>query len=153
MTKARKFRQLLHSKNLEFKGNLSELWRQFKLQWKLASLVPNNSQRRILLKRLRTISRRVPCPHNESDILSFGIEILSIPKSKDGCIVEAGSYKGGSTARFSLFAKLAGRRLIVFDSFEGLPENMEKHDKSILGHSIKGWFRGGEFCGALEEVQ
>ena len=48
---------------------------------------------------------------------------------------------------------IAGRKLIVFDSFEGLPENLENHDKSILGHSIKGWFTEGEFCGSLEEVQ
>ena len=65
--------------------------------------------------------------------------MLSIPKDSEGCIVEAGVYKGGSGAKFSIFAKLVGRRLILFDSFESLPKNLENHDKSILGHSIKNW--------------
>ena len=117
-----------------------------KLQWKLASPVSSNSQRQMLMKRLRTISKHVPCPHNES-------EILSIPKDKEGCIVETGSYKGGSTAKFSLFTKLANRQLIAFDPFGGLPENVENHDKSILGHSIRELFVGGKFCGSLEEVK
>ena len=43
----------------------------------------------------------------------MGVAILSIPKDKDGCIVEAGSYKGGSTAKFSLFAKLANREILI----------------------------------------
>lgn len=135
-----------------FKDKLSELLQLSKLQWKLASMIPQNDQKQ-LLKRIREVSKHVPCPHNESDILSFGIEILSIPPKQDGCIVEAGSYKGGSTAKFSLFAKLADRKLVIFDSFEGLPDNTENHDKSIFGYSIQDWFSGGEFCGSLQEVQ
>lgn len=136
-----------------FKDKLSELSKLSKLQWKLASLIPQNDQRQMLLKRMREVSRHVSCPHNESDILSFGIQILSIPPNQDGCIVEAGSYKGGSTAKFSLFGKRAGRKLVVFDSFEGLPDNTENHDRSIFGYSIKDWFSGGKFCGSFEEVQ
>ena len=129
---------------------MAELIALSKLHLKLASLVPDS---KALSKRLNTISRNVDCPHNESEVLSFGIDVLSFPRDIDGCIVEAGAYKGGSTAKISLFAKLAGREFIVFDSFEGLPANTEKHDKSILGHSIKETFAEGKFCGFLEEVK
>ena len=97
-------------------GKVSELIALSKLQLKLASLVPDS---KALSKRLNVISKNIDCPHNESEVLSFGIDILSFPKDKEGCIVEAGAYKGGSTAKISLFAKLAGREFIVFDSFEG----------------------------------
>lgn len=131
-------------------GKMAELILLSKLQWRLASLTPHTQT---ILKRLKSISRNVDCPHNESEVLSFGLEILSFPKDKEGCIVEAGSYKGGSTTKISIFTKLANRRLVVFDSFEGLPCNVEKHDKSILGHSIKELFAKGNFCGSLEEVR
>jgi O-methyltransferase len=45
------------------------------------------------------------------------------------------------------------RRLVVFDSFKGFPPNCEPHKKSILGHSIDGWFREGNFRGTLDEVK
>ncbi|MEJ2672957.1 MAG: TylF/MycF/NovP-related O-methyltransferase, partial [Deltaproteobacteria bacterium] len=73
--------------------------------------------------------------------------------SEKGCIAEAGVFKGGSSAKFSLAAKYAKRELILFDSFQGLPENTELHEQSILGHSITGWFKGGAFCGGMEEVK
>ncbi len=36
-----------------------------------------------------------------------------------------------STAKFSLAAAFAGRELVVFDSFQGLPYNNEPHDRNI----------------------
>lgn len=129
---------------------MSELIALSKLQLKLASLVPDS---KVISKRLNIISKNVDCPHNESEVLSFGIGVLSFPKDKEGCIVEAGAYKGGSTAKISLFAKLTGRELVVFDSFEGLPANTEEHNKSILGHSIKESFAEGKFYGSLEEAK
>lgn len=111
------------------------------------------SQRLPLIKKLYVITKNVNCPHREGQILSFINGIFSIPPDKRGCIVEAGAHKGGSTAKFSIAAKLANRKLVVFDSFEGLPKNEELHDKSILGHSIKGWFGEGDYCGTLEQVK
>lgn len=94
----------------------------------------------------------VDCPHTQDQILQFIISVMSIPHTDEGCIVEAGTYKGGGAAKFSIIAKLLGRRLIIFDSFEGLPQNEENHEKSILGHSIQDWFRGGKFRGTIDEV-
>jgi O-methyltransferase len=80
---------------------------------------------------LYTISYAVDCPHTEREMLSLITTILTTPQKVPGCIVEAGCYKVGSTAKFCLAAKLAHRQLVVFDSFEGLPENQEMHDETF----------------------
>jgi O-methyltransferase len=78
---------------------------------------------------------------------------LSLPSSLEGCIVEAGCYKGGSAAKFSLAAALCGRKLVLFDSFQALPPNIEQHETSILGHSIENLFQGGNYKGTMDEVK
>ena len=105
------------------------------------------------LDKLRRVDARVPSAHNQSHILRFLLEILELPASVPGCIVEAGAFKGGSTAKISLFAAYRQRRVHVFDSFQGLPPNEEAHERSLEGHSIRGWFREGQFAGSLEEVK
>ena len=67
------------------------------------------------------------------EVLAYVTTILKLPKTTEGCIVECGCYKGSSTAKFSLAAKYSGRKLVVFDSFEGIPENDERHGKNIFG--------------------
>ena len=93
------------------------------------------------------------CLHTQEEIISFITAFLAIPPTKEGCIVEAGVYKGGSAAKFSLAAKHANRELVLFDSYQGLPGNDELHDRSILGHSIEGWFNEGAFHGSMQEVK
>jgi O-methyltransferase len=48
---------------------------------------------------------------------------------------------------------MVNRRLVIFDSFAGLPENEEPHQRNIFGRSIKDAFKGGKFRGSLEEVK
>jgi len=135
---------------------LKELWRESlvlaRLQKELAMLIPAEMERRKLLAAFDTISKNVNCPHNLSHILTFVTTLLRLPPGMEGCIVEAGCFKGGSTAKFSLVAKRLRRSLVVFDSFEGLPENSEKHDRTIWGKSIKDWFKPKQFYGSLSEV-
>lgn len=104
-----------------------------------------------IIKQLYVTSYAVICPHTQHQIISFIKTILSIPPDVKGVIVEAGSYKGGSSAKFSLAAKLANRRLFLFDSFEGIPNNKEPHKKSIFGHDL--FFPKGSYCGLLDEVK
>jgi O-methyltransferase len=122
---------------------------------KLAPPMPGlgRAERTQLNGRVAKISRHVECAHDESEVLSFMYAVFGLPKTVEGCMVECGSFKGGSTAKFSIVAKMTGRELVVFDSFEGLPENREEHTDSILGHSVEGWFAGGEFHGLLDEVK
>ena len=124
-----------------------------RLQAQMVAALPVAAERKALLKKLQRVRRHVPCPHNESHVLSFLVPLLRLPQSIEGVIVEAGCFRGGSTAKLSLVAAHLGRQLVVFDSFAGLPPNDEPHEHSILGHSIQGWFKEGAFCGALSEVR
>jgi O-methyltransferase len=135
------------------KGWINEISENTKLQVEFSKLVPSLPEQRELTRRLALISKNVQCAHNSSHVMSFIIEILSIPPETEGCIVEAGCFKGGSAAKFSIFTKKVGRQFVLFDSFEGLPENQEEHAESVQGHSIKDWFRQGNFAGTLDEVR
>lgn len=105
---------------------------------------------RIVYKCYR-ISYSVESPHMENEMIRVIAAIFSIPQSTKSVVVEAGSYKGGSTAKLSLAAALGGRKLIVFDSFEGLPQNQEVHGKNIFGGDA--YFPPGSYAGSLEEVR
>ncbi len=50
--------------------------------------------------------------------------LKAIIEAPPGDVVEAGCWRGGSTAKFSLAADRAGRRLHVFDTFSGVPEEL-----------------------------
>ena len=76
--------------------------------------------------------------------------ILTLPKDHDGVVVEAGCFKGSSTAKFSLAAEIAGRELVVFDSFQGLPEHEEQPSRTIFGKMAS--FTKGSYRGSLTEV-
>lgn len=109
------------------------------------------SERIRLVQKFYIISLNIDCPHTQEEMLGYVLTILTTPSTIKGCFVEAGCYKGGSTAKFSLVAKLANRRLVVFDSFEGIPENDEPHDKNIFGGPAS--FEQGDYCGTLDEVK
>lgn len=97
------------------------------------------------------VSAHLRCEHGEDQILSFVRAVVSIPSETKGCLVEAGCFKGGSTAKFSLAAAVMGRELLVFDSFEGIPDNAEPHEKNIWGGPVR--FSKGDYPGGLEEVK
>jgi O-methyltransferase len=97
------------------------------------------------------ISYKIDCPHTEHELLTIARRILNLGEKVPGVIVEAGAYHGGSTAKLSLVARLCSRPLIVFDSFEGMPENSESHGKSIFGREHH--FPKGSHAVSLEEVK
>ncbi len=124
-----------------------------KLQSKMARHFPSFAEQKEWLNKLKRVDTNVKAAHNQSHILQFLAAILELPDNVKGSIVEAGAYKGSSTAKISLFAAHRQRQLYCFDSFEGLPENNEQHTKSTEGHSIQDWFKAGNFSGSLEEVK
>jgi O-methyltransferase len=71
----------------------------------------------------------------------------------DGDMVECGCFKGGSTATLSILAKILGKRLLVFDSFEGLPEIQaaERVDHQCRSARSCTWLPGAN-RGSLDEV-
>jgi O-methyltransferase len=104
-----------------------------------------------IVNRLYAISRHVNSPHAQQEILQYIQSILSLPSSNKGVLVEVGCFKGGSTAKFSLAADIVERELVVFDSFQGIPETIEPHGKSILGGNSS--FKRGDYCATLDEVK
>lgn len=104
------------------------------------------------LKRFRLVfklwrnTRRIETGTSYKAQAAIAAKLLEIPKSTSGVVVECGCWKGGSTANLSVICQLAGRNLIVYDSFDGLPD-AEANDRYA-----KPEFRGA-FKGPLEEVR
>ena len=97
------------------------------------------------------ISFSVDCPHMEHEMIQVMQAILNTEPHMEGVVVEAGAYKGGSSAKLSLAAALANRTLYIFDSFEGIPEHHEAHGKNIYGGDAH--FPAGSYRGSREEVE
>jgi len=114
-------------------GFFTKLW----LVWKMAR---NN-------RRIVTFSHFL-------EHLMMGTQILRVPRSVEGSVVECGSFKGGSAANLSLVCDLCDRKLEVFDSFAGLPEpsNTDKEHLLVNLQEIHSYEKGA-YCGALPEVQ
>jgi O-methyltransferase len=108
-------------------------------------------ERASIVRRLYAASFSIDSPHTQEEMLTYMRSILAVPRSEQGVVVEAGCYKGSSTAKFSLAAHAAGRELVVFDSFAGLPEHDEPHDRNIFGRPEH--LRAGAYCGTLDEVR
>ncbi|MFC7082328.1 class I SAM-dependent methyltransferase [Halorussus caseinilyticus] len=96
----------------------------------------------LLLARMARNYRSIPAGMRFSEQLLLISEILTLPRSKKGCIVECGCYLGGTTANLSLAAELTDRHVHVFDSFDGMPEDSTPEDAHIVGEGVgseSGW--------------
>jgi hypothetical protein len=62
-----------------------------------------------------------------------------------GDVLECGCFKGYSSCCLSLACQRLGLRLIVADSFHGLPAAMTDDEES--------YYKVGDFCGSLDEVR
>jgi O-methyltransferase len=82
-------------------------------------------------------------------MLSLARAILA-RAGKSPVVLEAGCGFGASTAKLSLAARLAGGSLIACDSFQGIPQNEERH-VHLDGRPIE--FRAGAFRGRLVSVR
>jgi O-methyltransferase len=108
--------------------------------------------RRALVRRVLAVNAGVRCVHAHAEMARIIAAIFAVPARQQGCVVEAGCFKGGSTAKLSLAAQSAGRKLVVFDSFEGLPEHSEPQERTIFGHK-RTHFVEGAYAGQLDEVR
>ena len=130
--------------------------RRARAEWPLMSLqlgrlgTLDYKSRGVLVRRLLDAHEHVQCAHTHEEMVRILKEIFAIPADRPGCIVEAGCFKGGSTAKLSIAAAEVGRRLVVFDSFKGIPDNDEPHDTTIFGDTAR--FAMGSYAGRLSEV-
>jgi O-methyltransferase len=90
--------------------------------------------------------RRIPTGTSYKSHLAMALKILETSPDVPGDIIECGTWKGGSAANLSLVCKLVGRKLKIYDSFEGLPAGDPKDREAQA-------YRPGDYCGTLDEVK
>jgi hypothetical protein len=73
-----------------------------------------------LLTAFLTIDWSVEHAHRPSEITAVCCVLAERPARDGEVAVEAGCWRGGSTAKFSLMCRLTGHKLLVFDSFAGV---------------------------------
>jgi O-methyltransferase len=78
--------------------------------------------------------------------LAMALKLLEMAPEINGDIVECGTWKGGTAANLSLVCKIVGRKLVICDSFKGLPEGK-------TGDRMAGGYSEGDYAGSLEEVK
>jgi O-methyltransferase len=107
-----------------------------------------------LAYRMRRNRKKVTTASHFLEHLLMATEILKVPPQIEGCVVECGSFKGGSAANLSLVCKLCNRQLEIFDSFAGLPEPSDVDQQHVLvgEHEVQTYAKGA-FCGTLPEVK
>lgn len=88
---------------------------------------------------------RIPTGTSYKAHLAMALKIFETPPDVDGLVVECGTWQGGSAANLSLVCKIAGRKLRIFDSFEGLPEGQVADRQAV--------YNTGDYCGSLEQVK
>jgi O-methyltransferase len=108
--------------------------------------------RRTLIAQFQRSNRAIPSATSVVIHTVLAKEILSISPALTGSVIECGVWKGASTASLSLVCGIVGRRLLVCDSFDGLPDDgMKPHFMHHAG--ICGYYKQGMFRGTLDEVR
>jgi hypothetical protein len=109
------------------------------------------TQKLTLLWKLMRNARHPGSASSFLEHVRIATELLQIPPAIEGGIAEFGCYKGLSSASLSLACALTNRRLVVFDSFEGLPAPTvpvhQLYDGQILA------YEQGQYCGTIDEVR
>ncbi len=89
---------------------------------------------------------RIPSGSSYKLHLAMALKILETAPEIAGDVVECGTWKGASATNLSLVCRMVGRKLKIFDSFQGLPEGKS-------GDREAKWYRPGDYGGTLEEVK
>lgn len=110
-------------------------------------------QIRSLLKSFDRIHASVHCLHSPYQFVLMAKYILEL--DVQGPIVECGCYKGGSSAKLSILAKMTKRQLVICDSFAGLPrpQNLEEVRLERHGGNSGVIFAEGDYSATLDEVK
>ncbi len=90
--------------------------------------------------------------------LELAKAILEIPPEVEGAVVECGCFKGAVSVNLSLVCNAVGRRLLICDSFEGLPPIAHYDASHASPHHVSrgaaSHYEEGEFSsGSIELVK
>jgi O-methyltransferase len=89
---------------------------------------------------------RVPTATSYKSHLAMALKLFELPPEEKGDVLECGTWQGGSATNLSLACRIVGRKLLVFDSFEGLPA-------AVPGDREAVWYKPGDYAGPLEVVR
>ena len=141
MSKANKYRRIV---------SLPELYHAASIPW-VATFTLNKRymhpdynltwrKRFRLVFRLWRNTRRIETGTSYKAHAAIAAKLFEIPRSTPGVVIECGCWQGGTTTNLSILSKMTGRTLIVYDSFEGLPdaEEGDRHAKP----EAKGYYSG-----------
>lgn len=107
-----------------------------------------------LAVRMARNSKKVTTGSHFLEHLLMATQILNVPGDVEGCVVECGTFKGGSATNLSLVCALCHRNLEIFDSFQGLPEPKEADQEHLLvSINEVHTYKKGAWHGTLEEVK
>src|ERR1700730_3009129 len=97
---------------------------------------------------LRVVRNKHSIPTGASfkTALVMALKLFELPPEAPGVVVECGTWKGGTAASLSLACRLTGRKLVICDSFAGLPAG-DPLDREAGG------YQPGDYCGTLDEVR
>lgn len=104
-----------------------------------------------LLRRLRRNLRAVTSASGLLEQLFIITKLLNL--DVPGAVIECGTYKGASAVNLSLACELADRRLLIYDSFAGLPKPSEGDRTHSTIDGMTDDYEQGWWCGTLEEVK
>ena len=108
--------------------------------------------RKLILKKFEIIDENIASATHRTDMLHIANSLLSI--DLEGDLVECGCNQGNSTAKLSILAKLLGKKLYIFDSFEGLPETKDNTINDFhVRQKTKRYWQKGLYCGELDVVK
>jgi hypothetical protein len=113
----------------------------------------NRQVKEELVIKLKELNEQLPSGTSWVSQTILATEILSLPAAIAGDVIECGCWKGASTAALSLVCSLTGRKLIVCDSFAGLPSDETQKVHRYPHLEVFGFYQEGMYQGSLEEVK
>ena len=113
----------------------------------------NEKDKAKIVRRLNNAFSKIESATSLDVQLELGKKILSLENNDKNSIVECGCYLGSSSVALSIFARITGRKLIIYDSFEGLPEDMDDIGNRNYPHlKLTGQYKSGMYRATKEQV-
>jgi O-methyltransferase len=109
----------------------------YKLSWR---------KRITLALRIVRNKHRIPTGTSYKTSLVMALKLFELDPAIPGVVIECGTWKGGNAANLSLCCELVGRKLLIFDSYQGLPPG-DPLDREAPAYKI------GDYCGTIDEVR
>lgn len=107
-----------------------------------------------LLFKMRSNGKKIKTASHFLEHMAMATQILKLSPEVEGCVVECGSFKGGSAANLSLVCALGKRHLQIFDSFRGLPAPSQRdREHLVVGKHEIHTYAEGSWHGTLDEVK